>query len=105
MSRKGGDKPLLNSPFHLTYPYRDNGDVDGTETLRAELRARRELPPPAMRKAIREAAGVTRTKVARSVGVTRQAVALWESGRRTPSGRYLEAYLRVLRLLREEAGA
>jgi len=72
-----------------------------TLTLREELTARQTLPPPTMRKAIREAAGVTVAQVAREIGVTRQAVVFWERGLRRPSGPYLGAYLGVLELLRD----
>jgi DNA-binding transcriptional regulator YiaG len=59
------------------------------------------LPPPPMRRAIRQAAGVTATDVAREVGVTQQAVRLWERGLRRPAGQHLVAYLKVLELMQE----
>lgn len=65
-------------------------------TLTELLKARRALPAPAMRRAIREAAGASRSAVAREVGVTGEAVALWEAGKRTPSDRYIGRYLEVL---------
>jgi transcriptional regulator with XRE-family HTH domain len=54
-----------------------------------------------MRRAIREAAGVSAARVAREIGVTRQAVTFWERGLRRPTGRFLVAYLEVLDMLRE----
>jgi DNA-binding XRE family transcriptional regulator len=75
-------------------------NVNGTAALRDHLAARRELPPPTERRAIREKAGVTRTQVAKAVGVSRQCIAFWEAGLRTPRDAYLEAYMEVLQLLR-----
>jgi transcriptional regulator with XRE-family HTH domain len=68
------------------------------------LRTRRDLPPPEMRRALRRAAGASLEDVARVVGVTRQAVALWESGAREPRGENLNSYADVLRMFREEVG-
>jgi DNA-binding XRE family transcriptional regulator len=70
------------------------------EQLEEYLKAKRDLPDPAMRRAIREAAGATRDDVANEVGVTRYAVLQWELGTRSPSRRHLPAYVRVLRELR-----
>lgn len=67
-----------------------------------QVRLRRRLPPLLMRKAIREAAGLSQAALAREVGVDRVTVARWEAGRRTPRSRYLEAYVGVLEALRSE---
>lgn len=80
----------------------DRGDMSATATLQDVLRARRDLPAPAMRRALRAAAGISLEAVAREVGVTRQAVGHWEAGSRYPSGRHLQKYL-VLAVLREHA--
>jgi DNA-binding transcriptional regulator YiaG len=74
-------------------------------TLQDELRARRELPPPQLRRALRKAAGVSLDALAREVGVTRQCVGHWEAGRRYPRGAALQRYVAALRLLQEEASA
>ncbi len=71
--------------------------------LEESLNARRSLPPPATRRALRQAAGVSRVAVARACGVTRQAVAHWEAGTRQPRAEHLTLYVEVLRLLREKA--
>jgi transcriptional regulator with XRE-family HTH domain len=71
------------------------------EKLVQTVRARQELPPPSARRAVRQAAGVSLADVADVVGVSRQAVGLWERGLRNPRGRNLVAYLNVLRMLRE----
>lgn len=62
---------------------------------------RRRLPAPPMRRAIRVAAGFTGAEVAATLGVSRQAVAQWERGTRTPRGTHLRAYLEVLDALSE----
>ena len=74
-----------------------------SQGLEAHLAARRELPDPHVRRALRKAAGVSLEQIGRECGVSRQAVALWESGTVEPRGRNLRAYLEVLRLLREPA--
>jgi transcriptional regulator with XRE-family HTH domain len=76
--------------------------------LEGRVQARSELPTPAVRRALREAVGESLDGVARVVGVTRQAVAMWESGERTPRGENLESYVEVLRMFRRamsDAGA
>jgi len=69
--------------------------------LEERLRARRELPPPAMRRALRQAARLSQADVAREIGVSSAAVAYWEAGRRFPRPENLAAYVRALRILRE----
>jgi DNA-binding transcriptional regulator YiaG len=61
---------------------------------------RQELPTPAARRVIRTTAGVSQQSVADVVGVSRETVRLWESGRLMPCGRNLERYSEVLRALR-----
>lgn len=58
--------------------------------------ARRWLPQPAERRAIRQAAGLSLRQVGRDLGVTPQCVALWETGHREPRGGNLLAYIDVL---------
>jgi transcriptional regulator with XRE-family HTH domain len=50
-------------------------------------------------RAIREAAALSQTEIARSVGVAQATVSLWESGRRTPRGKPAERYALILREL------
>jgi DNA-binding transcriptional regulator YiaG len=71
-----------------------------TAELVDRIQARRELPSPAMQRALRKAAGASLAEVAEAVGVTRQAVSMWELGHRSPRAHYLEAYLEVLRAFR-----
>jgi DNA-binding transcriptional regulator YiaG len=69
--------------------------------LAAQIHDRRELPPPAVRRTLREGVGVSQEDVARVCRVSRQAVDFWESGDRNPRGENLKRYLAVLRLFRE----
>jgi transcriptional regulator with XRE-family HTH domain len=61
------------------------------------VEARRELPSPTVRRALRQAAGVSLDDVGAAVGVTGQAVRWWESGAREPNAENLRPYLEVLR--------
>ncbi|MGW5640589.1 helix-turn-helix domain-containing protein, partial [Streptomyces sp. NPDC003832] len=54
------------------------------------------LPPPKERRRLREARSLTQAQVAARVGVTRETVRAWETGRTTPRGRKREAYVRLL---------
>ena len=60
-------------------------------------RERGELPPPTLRKLLRERAGLTQASQARALGVHRAALCRWESGDRRPRdvGPYLEALKRL----------
>lgn len=73
------------------------------EKIRSFRHVRPELPVPAERKAVREAAGLTLAQVGSAVGVTPQAVGLWESGRRTPRGSLLGKYAEAIHAMRELA--
>jgi DNA-binding XRE family transcriptional regulator len=78
-------------------------DPVALENLSRRVKARRELPPPEAQRALRRAAGASLADVAQVVGATRQAVSLWEWGKRSPHGDRLDAYLEVLRVFREVA--
>jgi DNA-binding transcriptional regulator YiaG len=54
------------------------------------------LPSPAVRKAIREGAGVQVPELADHVGVTDRTVRHWEAGTRRPSGDNLVRYVEAL---------
>jgi transcriptional regulator with XRE-family HTH domain len=64
------------------------------------MRARSSLPPPAERKALRLALSLSLQDVADAVGVTHEAVRLWELGARKVSRRHLIAYAEVLDRMR-----
>ena len=59
-----------------------------------------KLPSPTRRRAIRVRAGATLEDVGGWVGVTGEAVRLWETGQRTPSEAHRGDYLDVLDDLR-----
>ncbi|MBD0839215.1 MULTISPECIES: helix-turn-helix domain-containing protein [unclassified Streptomyces] len=54
------------------------------------------LPPPKERRRLREAQSLTQAQLAARIGVTRETVRAWETGRTTPRGRKREAYARLL---------
>ncbi|MDX3069013.1 helix-turn-helix transcriptional regulator, partial [Streptomyces sp. ND04-05B] len=58
--------------------------------------AQDDLPPPAERKRLREAAGLSQTQVATATGTRREAVGNWESGRTEPRPPQRAAYARLL---------
>ena len=67
-----------------------------------QVRIARRLPSPAARQQIRKRAELTQSDVAQELGVTREAVALWERGQRTPRLATAVAYVELLdRLSRE----
>lgn len=57
------------------------------------------LPPPVERRRLRETASLTRTQLAARLGVSREVVRAWETGRTRPRGREGEAYAELLGLL------
>ncbi|NED15304.1 helix-turn-helix transcriptional regulator, partial [Streptomyces sp. SID9124] len=54
------------------------------------------LPPPAERKRLREAAGLSQDQVAKALGSRRESVGNWESGRSEPRPPKRAAYARLL---------
>lgn len=76
-------------------------EVNERQHLAQKLTLRRRLPSPQVCRAVREMAGVTTSDVAQAVGVSRQTISNWETGKRSPRGQHLEAYLEILELLRE----
>lgn len=74
-----------------------------TASLVQRVQDRRSLPPPAMRRAIREAAHLSLGEVGEEVGVTAQAVSKWELGERFPRREHLHRYAELLRLLLRES--
>lgn len=55
-----------------------------------------QLPPPAERARLREAAGMTQLRLAKALKTTEQTVKNWENGRSSPRPPRLEAYQRLL---------
>jgi DNA-binding transcriptional regulator YiaG len=65
---------------------------------------RRRLPAPAVRVAIRQAAGVSRRQLARAIGVSPTALGYWEHGQRTPSRQHVGRYVGLLADLARRPG-
>ncbi|MFF7199141.1 telomere-associated protein Tap [Streptomyces sp. NPDC088197] len=55
-----------------------------------------DLPPPAERRRLREAAGLSQTQIATALGTRREAVGNWEAGRTEPRPPQRAAYARLL---------
>ena len=70
-----------------------NGTLD---QLLAHSRAKRRLPAPPVRRALRESAGLSQQALASYLEVERATVSRWEGGARTPRGATLERYVEVL---------
>ncbi|MGW0365827.1 telomere-associated protein Tap [Streptomyces sp. NPDC002990] len=62
----------------------------------ALLQEEPQLPPPAERARLREAAGITQARLAQALKSTTQTVKNWENGRSEPKPPRLEAYRRLL---------
>jgi transcriptional regulator with XRE-family HTH domain len=75
--------------------------TDAFERAIEQARIRRQLPPPAARRQLRERAGLSQRDIAQALGVTREAVALWELGARTPRPSTAGKYLVLLDRLRD----
>lgn len=65
----------------------------------------RRLPPPNVRRALREASGLSVVEVAEAIGVTRQAVWRWERGLREPGAHHRRAYAGFLDQVRQAVGS
>lgn len=68
------------------------------------VRAARRLPPPAVARAIRDAANVSQQQIADELGVNRVTIARWELGTRSPRGELRLRYIELLEQLREVTG-
>lgn len=62
------------------------------------------LPPPEERRRLREAGALTQAQVAERVGVSRETVRAWESGRTAPRGRRRDAYAQLLWSIADKTG-
>ena len=71
-------------------------DVD---SLLARSHLLRRLPEPAIRRLLRERAGLSQAEIAEALGVTSSAVSRWETGRRMPRGARGSAYAELLERL------
>ena len=71
-----------------------------TEAL-IETAKRRQLPPPPVRRALRQATSTTQREMAEAIGVDPATVCRWETGARTPRGAHRLAYAQLLKGLSE----
>ena len=60
---------------------------------------RRRLPDPAIRRLLRERAGLSQRELAEALGVSRPTVTRWELGQRVPQGDLAERYAAALERL------
>ncbi|MFC9289227.1 sigma factor-like helix-turn-helix DNA-binding protein [Streptomyces sp. NPDC057052] len=63
------------------------------------------LPPPRERRRLRERGSLTQAQLAARLGVSRETVRAWETGRSTPSGLKRESYAKLLAELADEPPA
>ena len=73
-----------------------SSELTNVNALLEEARLAAKMPPPAERMRLRTAAGLSRTQVAKAVGVGRQTVANWETGASDPTPPARLEYLRLL---------
>jgi DNA-binding XRE family transcriptional regulator len=76
---------------------------DSLDAALARARAQQRLPEPPMRGFLRRRAGLSQQDIAKALSVTREAVAQWEAGRRTPRPETAIAYLDLLNRLAQES--
>lgn len=72
--------------------------------LEARVAGILQLPPPAVCRLLREAAGLTQDDIAIAVGVNRETVARWELGTRAPEELNRKNYREVLDFLMGRMG-
>lgn len=70
-----------------------------SERILERMSMRRALPDPEKRTAIREAAGLSLRDLADAIGVSTTTVHFWETGKRKPNAKHLDAYLTVLKTM------
>lgn len=78
---------------------RDLFDLMTQSPLERLARARKSLPTPEVRRAIREAAGVSQPEMAKALGVSTATVSRWESGLVVPSSSIVVDYVDALNML------
>lgn len=74
----------------------------GATALMKKVHARRTLPGPEARRALRLANGLALQDVAEALNVSTECVRLWELGRRRPNGRNAVSYAALLASLKEQ---
>ncbi|MGW6273450.1 sigma factor-like helix-turn-helix DNA-binding protein [Streptomyces sp. NPDC055060] len=76
--------------------------ADPKRSTAAERRGTPSLPSPKERRRLREAKHLSQAEIAAKVGVTRETVRAWESGRSTPRGRRRDVYAKLLAEISDE---
>lgn len=72
------------------------------DTLLRDRATVRRLPQPAIRRALRKAAGLSQSEVASVLAINRASISRYESGARTPRGNVATRYVELLETLAEE---
>jgi DNA-binding transcriptional regulator YiaG len=72
--------------------------------LEALVAARTGMPDPDECRVIRKEAGVSARELGRLIGVSGEAVCLWERGVRRPSSRHVRQYAEALRIMQAATG-
>lgn len=67
-------------------------------------RLRKRLPPPVIRRLLRESNYLALRHIAAACDVDVATISRWEAGLRTPRGEYLKRYIAVLDQLAREQG-
>lgn len=75
------------------------------DAIDAKIAARKTLPPPRLRRMLREDLGLTQEDIAQVLDVHRETVARWERGEAYPSGKHLVAYVELLQRLKSQVAA
>jgi DNA-binding transcriptional regulator YiaG len=75
------------------------------DAVEAKIAARRTLPPPRLRRMLREDLGLSQEDIAQVLGVHRETVSRWERGACYPRGRHLVAYVELLQRLKGQVAA
>ena len=67
-----------------------------TDLLASEIQSLRKLPPPEIRRAIREQAGLSRERIAVELDVSESSIRRWETGEKRPRHQHAVAYSELL---------
>lgn len=73
---------------------------NAADSIRQLMQIRRDLPPPAERRVLRQQAGLSQAELAGAIGVSKTTIGNWETGARNPSGIYRTRYVEALREMR-----
>jgi DNA-binding transcriptional regulator YiaG len=74
------------------------------QALLEEVEAIRQLPSPALARAMREEARISRRRLAKELGTHEVTIWRWEAGVSRPRGQMLVDYARILAALKHQLG-